>query len=100
MWDKKTNKLELPRQFYPHHRHQERLLSSYPFLGFMGKRLRDLIDRKNTSERSGSVNADKSKLSRSKLEASETEWIVMWRKTMKKDGPERIKEVVVVEVRG
>ena len=26
--------------------------------------------------------------------------VVRWKKTMKKDGPERIKEVVVVEVRG
>jgi hypothetical protein len=52
MRDKKTNKPELPRQFYPHHHHQERPLSNYPFLGFMGKRLRDFIDRKNTAERS------------------------------------------------
>ena len=67
MWDKGTDEPELPRQFYLHHRHQERPLSSYPFR-FMGKR-----------EVRGSKNADKSK-----LEASETEWSVtpsrMWRK--------------------
>ena len=34
MRDKKTDRLGLPRQFYPHHRHQERPLSSYPFLCF------------------------------------------------------------------
>ena len=34
---KKANKPEPPRQFYLHHRHQERPLSSYPFLRFMGE---------------------------------------------------------------
>jgi hypothetical protein len=34
---KKPKKAELPRQFYPHHRHQERPLSSYPFLRFMAR---------------------------------------------------------------
>ena len=79
MWDNKPNKPELPRQFYPHHRHQERPLSSYPFLHFIGKIFGDLIDRKKYLRKArGSVNADKSKLSRSKLEVSETEWRVMW----------------------
>ena len=78
MWDEKTNKPELPRQFYQHHRHLVRLLSSYPFLILMDKRLGDTIERKKYLRKArGSVNADRSKLSRSKLEA-ETEWSLMW----------------------
>ena len=54
--DKKTYRPGLPRQFYPHHRLQERPLSSSPFLHFfMSKKLGDFIqvDRKNTSEKNG-----------------------------------------------
>ena len=70
---RENNKPELPRQFYPHHRHQERPLSSYPFLRFTGKRHEDLLAEKYLRKVRGSVNADRSKLSRSKLEARETE---------------------------
>ena len=86
----KTDKPELPRQFYPHCRHQERLLSSYPFLRYMVRDSETLLTENLPQKGQREQNADKSK-----LEASESDM-----KNLK--GLDRIKEVVVrvVEVCG
>ena len=57
--DENDNKPELPRQFYPHHRHQERPLSSYPFLQLIGKRRHEIRELIYLRKARGSVNEDK-----------------------------------------